>query len=196
MRRCSMSRSPAVRSRRASASLCAETEEQRADVAARPRRRRSQTAPTSRSATARPTRPAPMRPPGRSTRRISRSACSGSGMYIRPSAHSATSKPASGRSSCSASMRAKRDVATGRAPCARCRAASTIASGQVDAQHARRPAPTARAAASATSPVPQATSSTRSPGASCGLRQQRRPARRRAAPATAARSRRAARSQP
>ena len=47
------------------------------------------------------------RPPGRNTLRISRKACSGSGMYMSPKAHKTTSKLASGKANLSASMREK-----------------------------------------------------------------------------------------
>ena len=68
-----------------------------------------------------------------------------------------------GRSSASASMRAKRALDDA----VRSALAGGVdhRAGQVDADDACRRAPTALAAASATSPVPQATSSTRSPGA-------------------------------
>ena len=62
----------------------------------RPRRRRSRRARDQPHRDRSPHTATTTRPPGRSTRRISRIACAGSGMYMRPSAHSATSKLASG----------------------------------------------------------------------------------------------------
>jgi len=104
-----------------------------------------------------------MRPPGLTARRISRTACSGSGACISPSAHKAASKLAFGTSSRSASMRSKRTLVRSRCR-ARARAAMIMRSDRSTPSTWPR-APTAPAASSETRPVPQATSSTRSPGA-------------------------------
>ena len=94
---------PAPGERTAGTPRCATSASTMGNTADQPQRARS---PQTASA---------MRPPGRSTRRISRRACAGSGMYMRPSAHSARSKPPSGSASCSASMRAKPSCAQRRA---------------------------------------------------------------------------------
>ena len=135
------------------------------------------------------------RPPGFRTRCISATARSGSGAYIRPSAHSATSKVPPSRASSSASMRCEAHVgdalrarqlaAPSRSSPRRCRCRAPLPPGA-----------TAVAARNVTRPVPQATSSTRSPGARRAIVQQRRSAPAPAAPATSARSARAALSQP
>ena len=107
------------------------------------------------------------RPPGRNTRRISATPRSGSGRYIRPSAHSATSTLASGSASVSASMRWN-STFDSRRRSARCRAASTICPDR-STPSTRPCAPTASAAAKVTRPVPQATSSTCSPERSAAM---------------------------
>jgi hypothetical protein len=101
------------------------------------------------------------RPPGRSTRRISRSAFSGSATYINPSAQSTASNPASGCSSASASIRRKSPVRPRDAAAA---ATDATMSSEISEAATNPLAPTVSAARNVTRPVPQATSSTRSPG--------------------------------
>jgi hypothetical protein len=107
------------------------------------------------------------RPPGASTRCIAASARSGSGTYISPSAQSTTSKDPSGRSSDSASIRRKRAFSTPRA--AATVAASCVIRSEMSVPTTDPDPPTASAAGKETSPVPQATSSTRSPGRSAAI---------------------------
>jgi hypothetical protein len=107
------------------------------------------------------------RPPGHSSRRISHSARTGSGTYISPSAHTAASKPASGSGSASASARSKRALASSRSAAPRC-AVSTI-SPEMSVPTTVPSRPTVTAARKLIRPVPQATSSRRSPGRNAAM---------------------------
>ena len=103
---------------------------------------------------------APSRPPGASTRRISRNAVAGSGVNINPMREATTSKEASGRSMAAASRTSTLTDAKVRL---RRRATSTMP-GAMSLSTTEPPGPTSCDHVAPRLPGPAASSSTRSPG--------------------------------